>query len=148
MLLSDTTVSGGTDGYVYKQTGATTKAWEEDTAVIAFIIDGGGSVITTGQKGHLEIPFACVIQRVTTLADQSGSIVVDIWKDTYANFPPTVADTITASAKPTLATAQKAQDATLTGWTTTIAAGDILAYNVDSITTCTRVVISLKVRKT
>jgi len=148
VALSATTVSGLTDGQVHKATGATTHAWEDDVAAIEFIIDGGGSAITTGQKGHLEIPFACVIQRVTTLADQSGSIVVDIWKDTYANFPPTDADSITAAAPPTLSTAQAAQDATLTGWTTTVAAGDILAFNVDSITTVTRVVISLKVRKT
>ncbi|GAI77252.1 unnamed protein product, partial [marine sediment metagenome] len=47
---------------------------------ITFIIDGGGSAITTGEKGHLRIPFACTINRVTMLADQSGSIVVDIWK--------------------------------------------------------------------
>ncbi|GAH61520.1 unnamed protein product, partial [marine sediment metagenome] len=84
---------------------------------ITFIIDGGGSAITTGQKGHLEIPFACTINRVTMLADQSGSIVVDIWKDTYANFPPDNADSITASAPPTITTAQKSQDSTLTGWT-------------------------------
>ena len=115
---------------------------------ITFIIDGGGSVITTGVKGYLEIPFACTITQVTTLADQSGSIVVDIWKDTYANFPPAVADTITASAKPTLSSAQKAQDSTLTGWTTAIAAGDILAFNVDSITTCERVTISIRCTKT
>lgn len=115
---------------------------------ITFIIDGGGSAITTGEKGHLEIPFAGTIQAVTTLADASGSIVVDIWKDTYANFPPTNADSITASAPPTLSSAQKAQDTTLTGWTKTIAAGDILAFNVDSATTVTRVVISLKVAKT
>ena len=117
-------------------------------ADIAFIIDGGGSAITTGQKGHLEIPFACTIVQVTTLADQSGSIVVDIWKDTYANFPPTDADSITASAPPTLSSTQKAQDSTLTNWTLAIAAGDILAYNVDSITTVTRVLISLKVERT
>jgi hypothetical protein len=114
---------------------------------ITFIIDGGGSAITTGEKGHLEIPFACTIQRVTILADQSGSIVVDIWKDTYANFPPTDADSITASAPPTISSAQKAQDSTLTGWTKSIAAGDILAFNVDSCTTITRVMISLKVAK-
>lgn len=118
-----------------------------NVADITFIIDGGGSAITTGEKGHLEIPFACTIQQVTTLADQSGSIVVDIWKDTYANFPPTDADSITASAPPTLSTAQKAQDSTLTGWTTSIAAGDILAFNVDSAATITRVTISLKVAK-
>jgi len=75
----------------------------------------------------------------------SGSIVVDIWKDTYANFPPTVADTITASAKPILSAATKSIDTTLTGWTKSISAGDILRYNVDSVTTCTRVVLSLTV---
>ena len=121
---------------------------ESKVVDIAFIIDDGGSAITTGEKGHLEIPFACTILRVTTLADQSGSIVVDIWKDTYANFPPTDADSITASAPPTISSAQKAQDSTLTGWTKSIAAGDILAFNVDSCTTITRVTISLKVAKT
>lgn len=117
------------------------------TLTITFIIDGGGSAITTGEKGHLRIPFACTISRVTMMADQSGSIVVDIWKDTYANFPPTDADSITASAPPTISTAQKSEDSTLTGWTKTINADDILAFNVDSCTTITRVTISLKVAK-
>lgn len=118
------------------------------TASLTFVIDGGGSAITTGQKGHLEIPFACTITQVTMLADKSGSIVVDIWKDTYANFPPTDADSITASAPPTISAAQKSQDSTLTGWTKSISSGDILAFNVDSCTTITRVTISLKVEKT
>ena len=116
-------------------------------ASLTFIIDGGGSAITTGQKGHLEIPFACTIKQVTMLADASGSIVVDIWKDTYANFPPTDADSITASAPPTISSAQKSQDATLTGWTKAISAGDILAFNVDSCATIKRVTISLKVER-
>jgi len=113
---------------------------------LTFIIDGGGSAITTGQKGHLEIPFKCEILQATLLADVSGSIVVNIWKDTYANFPPAVGDKITADAPPTITTAVKSQDATLTGWTKAIAAGDILAFNVDSATTVTRVVLSLKVK--
>lgn len=117
-------------------------------ATITFIIDGGGAAITTGLKGYLEIPFACTIIGHTTLLDQSGSIVIDIWKDTYANFPPLVADTITGSDKPTVSAAVKAQDLAPTGWTTAIAAGDILAFNVDSITTATRCTISLKVVKT
>lgn len=114
---------------------------------IAVIIGNGVDVISTGVVGSLEIPFACTINQVTLLADQSGSIVVDIWKDTYANYPPTVADTITASAKPTLSAAEKSQDSTLTGWTTSISAGDILRFNVDSATTVTRVTLSLKVTK-
>ena len=117
-----------------------------ETRDICFIIDGGGSAITTGEKGHLEIPFKCEIERVTLLADASGSIVIDIWKDTYANFPPTDADSIVASAPPTLSSAQKSQDATLTDWTKSIAAGDILAFNVDSATTVKRVLLSLKVK--
>jgi hypothetical protein len=112
---------------------------------ITFIIDGGGATITTGVKGDLEIPFACTISRATLLADVSGSIVVDIWKDTYANYPPTNADSITASAKPTITSATKSQDSTLTGWTTTINAGDTLRFNVDSVTTIGRVTLSLKV---
>lgn len=117
-------------------------------AAITIVIDGGGSAITTGVKLDLEIPYACTINRVTMLADVSGSAVVDIWKDTYANYPPTVADTITASAKPTITTATKSQDSTLTGWTTSIAAGDTLRFNVDSAATITRLTLVLKVTKT
>jgi len=116
-------------------------------ASVTFIIDNAGTAITTGEKGHLEIPFACTILQATMLADQSGSIVVDIWKDSYANYPPTDADSITASAPPTISAAVKSQDATLSGWTTAVSAGDILAFNVDSCSTITRIVLSLKVKK-
>lgn len=119
---------------------------------IEFPIDGGGSAITTGLKMGISIPFACTITQSTLLgvlpASTNGSIVLDVWKDTYANHPPTVADSICASAKPTIATAQKAQDSTLTGWTKTIAAGDILFVNVDSITTFTAVTLVLTATKT
>lgn len=115
-----------------------------NTTGITFIIDGGGAVITTGEKGYVEIAFRMSIRGWTVVADQSGSIVVDIWKDSYANFPPTVADTITGTEKPTLAAAQRNQDLTLTTWTTTLAVGDILAFNVDSVATVTRVAVCLR----
>lgn len=138
-LSGDVTTSG---------TLTTTLASNQKIVGIEVVIDGGGSTITTGIKVDVEIPFACTINRVTMLADQSGSIVVDIWKDTYANYPPTGADSITASAKPTITTATKSQDSTLTGWTTSITAGDTLRFNVDSVTTIQRVTLSLKVTKT
>ncbi len=115
---------------------------------IQFIIDGGGVAITTGVKGDLMIPFDCTVQGWDIVADASGSIVVDVWKDTYANFPPTVADTVTGSEKPTLVTAQKNQDLTLTTWTTAFSRGDWLRYNVDSITTVTRVTVVIRVKRT
>ncbi len=103
---------------VDRSTGRVSLPATPELATLTFVIDGGGAAIATGIKGDLEIPFACTINQVTLLADQSGSIVVDIWKDTYANYPPTGADSITASAKPTISAAAKSQDATLTGWTT------------------------------
>ena len=114
---------------------------------IPFVIDGGGSTITTGVKGYIEVPFSGTIVSVRMLADQSGDIVVDIWKDTYANYPPTNADSITASAAPTISSATKSQDTVLSGWSTSVTAGDILGFNVDSATTVTRVTVSLVIRR-
>lgn len=127
----------------------TTLAAATRTGLIGLIIDGGGSAITTGVKGFLSVPFACTITGWTLLSTDasatSGSIVIDLWKDTYANYPPAVGDTITASAKPTLSSANKNADTTLTGWTTSLSAGDVLGFNVDSATTVTRVALSLTV---
>jgi len=115
---------------------------------INFVIDGGGSAITTGVKGDIEIGFDCIITSCRVLPDQSGSIVVDIWKDTYANYPPTDADTITSSTPPTVTATTKSEDTTLTSWTTTISAGNILRFNVDSCSTIERATISLTVERT
>ena len=110
-------------------------------------IDGGGSAITTGVKGYVEIPYDGTITGWNLFADQTGSIVIDVWKDTYANFPPTVADTIAGSEKPTLSSVQKNQDLSLSTWTTSVSAGDIIAFNVDSASTVTRVTLSINITK-
>jgi hypothetical protein len=119
------------------------------TAAIGYSISGSGQAIATGVAGvGLTIPFACTINEWTLQADVSGDIVIDIWKDVYANYPPTVADTITGSAKPTITASDKANSSTLTGWTTAISAGDVLYFNVDSCSTITNVTLTLKVTKT
>lgn len=110
---------------------------------IEFWIGGGTDVILTGNAGFIRIPFAILITGWTILAKESGSIVVDVWRDTYANYPPTVADTIAGSEKPTLSAAAKNQDLTLTTWTIALVKGDILVFNVDSVTTCTKVLVVL-----
>lgn len=116
-------------------------------AAASFLIDGGGATITTGIKGDLVIPFAATITKWSLLADQSGSIVVDLWKDTYANYPPVIGDVITASAKPTISASTKGQSSTLTGWTTSVAAGDVIRINVNSITSIQRVTFVLELTR-
>ena len=119
---------------------------------LGLLIDGAGAAITTGVKGFLSVPFAGTITGWTLLSTDgsatAGSIVIDVWKDTYANYPPVVGDSITASAKPTLSSVNKNASTTLTGWTTSIAAGDVLGFKVDSAATVTRVVLSLTVQAT
>jgi hypothetical protein len=89
---------------------------------------------------------------VTLLADQTGSVEVDIWKCAYTSFAPgthpVIGDSITASDTPTLSSATHLQDTTLSGWTTSIAANDVLAFDVISAATITRVTVSLKVTRT
>lgn len=152
-LLADSTQNGllkqvsATAGRKLASDGAD-QVWIDDDFGINIVIGDGVNVVSTGVKGYIQIPFDGVIASVRLVADASGSIVVDVWRDTYANFPPTVADTITASAKPTLSSAQKAEDSTLTGWTKTLTKGDWLAFNIDSATTVKQVTLSILGRKT
>lgn len=118
------------------------------TGSFGITIDGGGSAITTGLKGFVRVPYNCTITGWEIYADQTGSVVIDVWKDTYANFPPTSLDSIAGSEKPTLSSTQKNQDTSLGTWTTSVTAGDVIAFNVDSATTVTRVNLSINVTKT
>lgn len=143
--------SNGTANHPYYYDGST---WTDllagggvSTGSIIAQFDGGGYALATGLKARVQIPFDCTITGWTIITNVSGSAVVDVWKDTYANYSPTVADSITASAKPTVTTSDKATSTTLTGWTTSVTAGDILIFNIDSCSTITGLTISLQVNK-
>lgn len=109
-------------------------------------VDGGGSAITTGQKGYTIVPYAGTITGYTLIADQSGSCVIDIWKT--SNAVPTVANTITASALPTLSSAQYLNSTTLTAWTTSVSVNDVFGFNVNSASTITRVSLIIFITNT
>lgn len=79
------------------------------------------------------IPVACTITAVTVLLSGTGSCVIDVWRDSYANYPPTVADSICGGNKPTVTSATKYRDTALTGWTTALSAGDILIFKLESV---------------
>ncbi len=107
-------------------------------------IDGNGFAITTGQVlGYFSLPIGAAITSVRMSADQSTTTTIDIWMDTYANFPPDNSDSITAAAVPTISAALKSEDSTLTGWTTAVVAGNMFALNVDANNNAEHITIEL-----
>lgn len=108
-------------------------------------IDGAGTVLTTGNKGYLTIPYSGTITGWQVIANASGSCVIDVWK--AAGTIPTVANTIAGTEKPTLSTQQINSDLTLTTWTTSVSVGDIVCFNVDSAATITRVNLNIFITK-
>jgi hypothetical protein len=111
---------------------------------IGFVVDGGGSVVTTGtKKARRIVPVNCTITGWTLLADQIGSTVVTVKRCTYANYPTTSA--ISGTEKPTLSSVIKNQDLSLSTWTTSLTAGDILEISVDSATTITSFVLNIHI---
>ena len=113
---------------------------------VGITIDGGGSAITTGVKGYVVVPYGATITGWYLIGTPSGSLVIDVWK--AAGAIPTVASTIAGSEKPTLSSAQLANDTDLSSWTTGIAAGDVLGFNVDSCSGCTWASLVIAVTKT
>jgi hypothetical protein len=113
-----------------------------NTRTLNFIIDGDGAAITTGIKGHVVIDADYTVTGWTVIADQSGSIVVDINRASFTNFPTT--SSIAGTELPTLSGAQKAEDLTLSSWTTTLNARDVLEFEVDSASTVELVTIALR----
>jgi hypothetical protein len=112
---------------------------------ITLTVDGAGTALTTGVKGYIQVPYACTITGWTILAKETGNCVIDVWRDAYAAYPPTVLDTITASAKPTLTANNKATVSNPPGWLLSVAAGDILGFNIDSVSTVTKLTLTLSV---
>lgn len=110
------------------------------------VIDGGGAAITPGAKGYFRVPYACTVMGWTVLADQSGSVVVDVKKGTYGAFPTNAS--IAGTEKPTLSAAQKNQDLSLSTWSPALAVDDVLEYVVDSAVTVQRVTVLLHVQRT
>jgi len=113
-------------------------------AAITFVIKDAN---VAGLKGFLHLPYDCDISGYSLLADVAGNVVIDIWKAAFAAFPPTVANTITAAAKPTLAAAQGVLSTAIGTWTTALNAGDVVAVNVDSTLTLTEVTVTIFVTK-
>lgn len=123
------------------------------TIDIPFLIGDNTNVITTGLGSAIgPFDFAFDISAWSLLSWQTGSISVDLYKCTYAQWDagathPVSGDKITASAPLAISSALKNQSSALTGWTTTVNVGDILVPNVASVTSVKRLQGMLKALK-
>lgn len=108
---------------------------------------GGAAVIATGIAAAWSFDFQARITGwyLQEFAGASGSIVLDLQKAARGTAPPFVS--IVATAPPTIASGQYAEDATLTGWTTVIERGDLVRVSVTSVTSFTRVLFGLRIRR-
>jgi hypothetical protein len=146
--LTDVTITSVVNGQLLKWNGTKWVNVDHISALV-FSFDGAGSAPTANSTCDLSVPFDCTIVSSTVQGDVAGSCVLDVWVAAFSTTtPPAVANTITASALPTLSSATGVQDSTLTGWTTAITAGQSVRVNVNSASTLTKITLTLKVKKT
>ena len=114
------------------------------TRTVNYVIDSGSLPMQIGDKGKLALDVTGVIESITVLCDQTGDIVFDISKCTFADYP--AFNSITAAQRVQLTNSNKYFDDVLNNWTTTIVAGEILNFSVISVTDVRRLLISLKLK--
>lgn len=124
--------------------------WTEDKFSINIPVGNGQDVIPTGLVAvAVQIPQSCTLEavRAVSIGGVSGNFQLDIWKCTFANWPPTDANSITSSTPVVISSSTKSENTTLTNWTKSFAVGDWLCFYVDSVTSIKCAVVSMTGRK-
>jgi hypothetical protein len=116
----------------------------EKTA-IGITIDGAGSAITTGAKGSISIPYNATFDNVTMIGDVSGLCIVDILKSDYNSYP--TLSSICSTSLPTISSAIKSVNVTLSGWDKNIQSGNILKFQVLSASNITKLNLTIGATK-
>lgn len=62
--------------------------WADDYYSMSFLLYAGGGTLQAGIQGDLEIPMSGTIQRITVLPDQTGTLLLDLYKAAYSSYPP------------------------------------------------------------
>jgi len=132
-----------TDGKLYVKLSDGTEKELTQIKTPTFVIDGGGSVIATGEKTTtlLQLPYAGTIIGWYLTSKETATVTIDIWA--HDSSDPTNANTITASAKPSLTAAKFNNSTTLTGWTTASAVGKKYKVEVEANDASTNLKLTL-----
>lgn len=106
-----------------------------------------GNLSNAVNKVSVHFPRAATIKAARLLGGTAaGSAVVNAYKNTFAGWGAgSDGSSIVASAKPTLASARTYVDTTLTGWTTAILAGDVLTFQIESVSNLNQLSLQLEI---
>lgn len=117
-------------------------------ASIGVMFDSG-AVLAPGDQNRVVVPFDAKITGWTILEVSeppiTSSVVVHVGRSTYAGYD--TFSLIHGSEPPTLSSATKGQDTTLSTWTTALSAGDILEFLVDSASSAEKVQVYLHLER-
>jgi hypothetical protein len=110
--------------------------------VASFVITNGNTAI----DATVTDPVVCTSRIPNNLkitawyidCDQSGSIVLDVWKNTWNDTPLVNADSIAGTEKPTLSADVSASDVSLTSMTADWDAGQQVCIEIESAATVTK----------
>lgn len=106
----------------------------------------GATALASALTSCVPVYYAGSIQAVEIIGNVSGSITIDVQTVLHSAWTGTASvSSITAADIPALAAASKYTDTTLTGWTTTLAAGTDVCFVMSSPTTVAGASITLKV---
>jgi hypothetical protein len=116
------------------------------TGVLNLVMSGGGSVISSGTVGFVEIPYNVQFNQWSLYAGETGTLFVSIDKSSYSNFGSWT--DIVGSTGPNIIDGIKNQDVDISDWDSpTGAPGDVLRISIDSIDTITVATLALKYNK-
>jgi len=101
---------------------------------------------TTGIKQYAVASYPFTIKSWRIVSESSGDVVIDVWKANGSK-PTSSAQSICGSEKPTLSSSDLASDTDLTTWTTSVSAGDVLVFNVDSISAVNKFTMIMEIEK-
>ncbi len=97
---------------------------------ILFGADGAGSAVVTGGKRCTAVPYNGVITNWMIVGDVAGSVAFDIQLGNSGSIPTS---SIVASAPPVVTSSTNGASSTLTGWTTTLTAGQNICVSVTTV---------------
>jgi hypothetical protein len=121
---------------------------DSEEGIIGVTIGTLGVALSTGFAGRLPIAYDCRINYASIIADQEGSISVDVRTGAYADTPLGSGASIVDSAPITItAPASKNIDGILSGWSKDLTEGNWLEFYVNSVTDIQQVSISMGVQK-